>query len=150
MVCGWQTRRALDNACWYRLVERGFETLPAIQDGDVRRHASPQRAKPARPTMPSVSPHDANLPAWVGSAPYWQASPPPVEPERPERLAPSRPENVELGPLPAAASPLAARDAATNRFQRGKLLHALLQHLPDLPPEDRANAAARLARSARQ
>jgi ATP-dependent helicase/nuclease subunit A len=91
--------------------------------------------------MPGVSLRDTELPIWVGRAPDWQASPPPVEPERPERLAPSRPENVELGPLPAAASPLAARDAATNRFQRGKLIHALLQHLPDLPPGDRANAA---------
>ena len=24
VVCGWQTRRALDDACWYRLVEQGF------------------------------------------------------------------------------------------------------------------------------
>ena len=141
VVCGWQTRHALDDACWYRLVERGFDALPATKDGDVRRYASPQRAEPARPSMPSASLRDTELPIWVGRAPDWRASPPPVEPERPERLAPSRPENVELGPLPAAASPLAARDAVTNRFQRGKLIHALLQHLPDLPPGDRANAA---------
>src|SRR4029077_5458583 len=24
LVCGWQTRRTLDEACWYRLVARGF------------------------------------------------------------------------------------------------------------------------------
>jgi ATP-dependent helicase/nuclease subunit A len=46
-----------------------------------------------------------------------------------------------LGPVPAAASPLAAREAATNRFLRGKLIHALLQHLPDLPTERRGAAA---------
>jgi ATP-dependent helicase/nuclease subunit A len=56
-------------------------------------------------------------------------------------LAPSRPENAELGPVPASASPLAARAAENNRFQRGKLIHALLQHLPDLPSEARADAA---------
>ena len=28
LVCGWQTRRGLDDACWYRLVERA-STLPA-------------------------------------------------------------------------------------------------------------------------
>ncbi len=28
LVCGWQTRRGLDEACWYRLVERGFDALP--------------------------------------------------------------------------------------------------------------------------
>ena len=43
--------------------------------------------------------------------------------------------------MPASASPLAARDATGNRFRRGLLIHALLQHLPDLPPERRAAAA---------
>jgi ATP-dependent helicase/nuclease subunit A len=43
--------------------------------------------------------------------------------------------------VPAAATPLAAREPANNRFHRGTLLHALLQHLPDLPPERRAAAA---------
>ena len=82
-----------------------------------------------------------DLPRWAGTAPDWRAAAPPAEPGRPERLAPSRPENVELGPVPAAATPLAAREAANNRFRRGTLLHALLQHLPDLPPERRAAAA---------
>ena len=36
LVCGWQTRRGLDDACWYRLVERGFDALPA-ERRDVRR-----------------------------------------------------------------------------------------------------------------
>ena len=27
LVCGWQTRRGLDDLCWYRLIERGFEQL---------------------------------------------------------------------------------------------------------------------------
>ena len=111
-------------------------------DGDVRRHASPQlreaRAARRRRASHRTTP---TCPAWVGRAPDWQASPPPAEPDRARALAPSRPEGVELGPVPAAASPLAAREAATNRFRRGKLIHALLQHLPDLPPERRAAAA---------
>jgi ATP-dependent helicase/nuclease subunit A len=77
----------------------------------------------------------------VGAAPDWRAAQPPAEPARPERLAPSRPENVELGPVPAAATPLAARGTAQNRFRRGSLLHALLQYLPDLPAEQRPAAA---------
>ena len=52
LVCGWQTRRGLDDACWYRLVERGFDALPAEReafdgwDGEQRRHATPQIAEP--------------------------------------------------------------------------------------------------------
>ena len=70
-------------------------------------------------------------------------TPPPAEPGRPQPLAPSRPEGVDLGAVPAAASPLAERDAAGDRFRRGRLLHALLQHLPELPEADRAAAARR-------
>jgi ATP-dependent helicase/nuclease subunit A len=58
-------------------------------------------------------------------------------------LAPSRPDGVELGIVPAAASPLAERMGAGDRFQRGQLIHGLLQHLPDLPAVDRAAAARR-------
>ena len=134
VVCGWQTRRALDDACWYRLVERGFDALPAVTDGDVKRYSSPQLAKPDEPRAldDQVRPTEP---------PDWHTRPPPAEPARPERLAPSRPENAELGPVPASASPLAARAAENNRFQRGKLIHALLQHLPDLPRDARADAA---------
>ncbi len=147
VVCGWQTRTRLDDACWYRLVERGFEALPAereafgIWDGELRRHATPQLAEPDRGTAGGSELPDRDLPRWAGQAPDWRAEPPPAEPARPERLAPSRPEGAELGPVPAAASPLAAREAANNRFRRGRLIHALLQHLPDLPREHRAAAA---------
>jgi ATP-dependent helicase/nuclease subunit A len=147
LVCGWQTRRGLDEACWYRLVERGFDALPAERatfdawDGEWRRYATPQRAQPETASGEAPEARIDELPRWAGAAPDWQATPPREEPGLPERLAPSRPENVELGPVPAAATPLAAREAAGNRFRRGSLLHALLQHLPELPAERRAVAA---------
>ncbi len=67
--------------------------------------------------------------------------PPAPETARPEALAPSRPEGVELGTVPAAASPLAERASGGDRLLRGRLLHALLQHLPELPAADREAAA---------
>jgi ATP-dependent helicase/nuclease subunit A len=144
VICGWQTRRDLDDTCWYRLVERGFAALPAVcepfgtWEGDVRRHATPQRAEPDRRTVGATEqPPVVALPPWAGEAPDWRAEPPPIEAGRPERLAPSRPEGAELGPVPAAASPLAAREAVDNRFRRGKLIHALLQHLPDVAAANR-------------
>ena len=83
------------------------------------------------------------MPGWIGRSPDWHATPPPREPARPMPLAPSRPDGVELGTVPAAASPLAARMEEGDRFQRGQLTHGLLQHLPDLPAGDRAAAARR-------
>jgi ATP-dependent helicase/nuclease subunit A len=134
LVCGWQPRRALDDSCWYRLVECGFDALASELVDGARRYAVPQLDEPEGPPT-----DDATAP--VVTLPAWHAQPPPAEPAHPVRLAPSRPENVELGPVPAAASPLAARGAMNNRFQLGKLVHTLLQHLPDLPASERAEAA---------
>ncbi len=148
LVCGWQKLRGPSDECWYRLVERGFDSLPAERapfdgwDGERRRYATPQLAAPARERGQAMRPQAQPLPPWAGTAPSWRAAALPAEPGRPERLAPSRPENVELGPVPAAATPLAAREAASNRYRRGTLLHALLQHLPDLPHDRREVVAS--------
>ena len=148
VVCGWQTRRGLPDVCWYNLVARGFDRLAPERvafdgwDGDLARVSAPQRA-PVPSVGPAASVARAALPGWLGSAPDWHSVPPAPEFGRPEPLAPSRPEGVELGTVPAAASPLAERGAAGDRFRRGRLLHALLQHLPDLPEADREAAARR-------
>ncbi len=148
VVCGWQTRRGLPDVCWYNLVARGFDRLTpdpvAFEpwDGDLLRFSAPQLAPVA--SAGRVAPvARAKLPAWLGGAPDWRSVPPPREAGRPEPLAPSRPDGVELGAVPAAASPLAERAVGGNRFRRGRLLHTLLQHLPELPEADRAGAARR-------
>jgi ATP-dependent helicase/nuclease subunit A len=158
VVCGWQTAREMADNCWYRLVERGFEHLAAQCPGrdverytfagqagegwgDARRHQSPQRIpSDTKDTVVSAG-ADVPLPSWAGSAPDWHRLPPPEEPVRPEPLAPSRPEGVELGAVPATASPLARRTGGVDRFHRGQILHALMQHLPSLPPASRPAAA---------
>jgi ATP-dependent helicase/nuclease subunit A len=133
-------------------VARGFQALGAerepfeIWPGDVMRIASDQVAAPeVRRDMAPVAESLAR-PDWIGGAPDWSAAPPPAEPVRPMPLAPSRPEGVDLGVVPAAESPLAERDALPNRFQRGQLVHALLQHLPDVAVGERRAAARRFLR----
>jgi ATP-dependent helicase/nuclease subunit A len=81
----------------------------------------------------------AALPDWMGSAPGWKATPPPVEAALMRPLAPSRPDDAPLGPQPAVRSPLAIaqarRPAAREQaLRRGEIVHALLQYLPDHSP----------------
>ena len=151
LVCGWSPRGKLPETSWYAHVARGFAALapegggeeipfgpPASAwTGTAYRRASPQTAAPApehhAPPAPAEPP-----PAWFGAAPDWRAAPPPPEPPRPEPLAPSRPEGAAFGPTPAALSPLAARE--DGGLRRGRLVHALLQHLPALPAPARAAA----------
>jgi len=147
VVCGWQTRRPLPDTSWYNLVSRGFSRLDGAAEpfgswGDRLRHSSPQRAEADLPRSTASAGPPEPPPAWVGRAPGWRPLPPPEEPVRPEPLAPSRPEGVELGATPAAASPLAERTEG-DRFRRGQLMHTLLQHLPSLPPAQRVEAARR-------
>ncbi len=151
VVCGWAGRRAPSDSCWYRLVEQGFARLavpPAPFDG-MPWTGEAMRMDSAQVVPPDVdAPRDAAaappaLPGWAGQAPAWQPRRVPIEPPLPTPLAPSRPEGVGMGAVPASDSPLAARDPAGLRFRRGQLAHALLQHLPDLPPEARAAAALR-------
>ena len=143
LVCGWAPRKGVPDTCWYSLVRRGFAALGAAAEpfgpweGQALRHAAPQLVPPRREPARDSGPMEP-LPAWAGTAPDWHPISPPAEPPRPEPLAPSRPEGVELGALPAAASPLG--DPA-QRFRRGRLIHALLQHLPEVAPERRATMA---------
>jgi ATP-dependent helicase/nuclease subunit A len=146
VVCGWQTRRTLPDTCWHRLVERGFtamtpERVPFGEWGEALRHHSPQEIPADRRQSSAAAAPGPALPAWAGRAPDWRPLPPPPEPARPEPLAPSRPDGADLGPVPAATSPLAERGVKPDRFRRGQMLHALLQHLPNLPEAARAEAA---------
>ena len=163
LVCGWETQRKPADESWYRVAERAFLADPGLKreafvppaedaawTGEVLVLDCPQTAPPVIAAPLSAASAAAPLPGWAGRAPDWRPAPPPAEPALAAHLAPSRPEGVEFGPVPRAASPLAARDATGSRFRRGALVHALLQHLPDLPPADRAQAGERyLAAAAR-
>ncbi len=150
VVCGWANRSTMADECWYRLVQDGFarvaargEPMPAIPDawdGEVLVLDSPQHAAPDIAAVPGARVPARPLPAWAGRAPDWLAEPAPAEPRLPQPLAPSRPEGVELGPVPEAASPLAERDTTGRRFRKGQLVHLMLQHLPDIAPDRRAAA----------
>ncbi len=146
VVCGWEPRKDVPPDSWYALVREGFAALDAepvafpFWQGQAMCHHRAQTAPPDRIDRVAEAGHAALLPAWAGTAPLWRPAAPPVEPPRPQPLAPSRPEGVTLGPVPPARSPLHARQAP-GALQRGRLVHALLQHLPELPPAARPAAA---------
>lgn len=145
-LCGWDNKNRRNPECWYDLVQTALAdlgtdvtdpTLSALAGDDeitVWRHTSAQTEAP-RPDRPM----DRHGPGAVG-VPDWVHQPPPREPTPSRPLAPSKPVLVE----PPVRSPLDG-DADTDgqRFQRGRLIHTLLQLLPDVAPEDRAAAAAR-------
>jgi ATP-dependent helicase/nuclease subunit A len=144
-VCGWETRRPLkDGTTWHALCHAGWSEIAEKVPFDARaligedegwcgtalRIAGPQEIAPVRDKAAAA----ARLP---GLLPQWARMPPPAEPDPPKPLLPSRPS----GPEPPTFSPLAI--AGRDRFKRGLLVHKLLQSLPEVPPERRAEAARR-------
>lgn len=154
LVCGWAGKQTLNDSCWYAAVSRGFSRLAAETapfdgpwPGDMLRLRRDQAGPPRADAAVEAETAPAMLPAWIGSASDWRPAPPPAEPPRLLPLAPSRPEGVELGAVPAAASPLDQVEGTRDRFRFGQVVHTLLQYLPDLPAADRPAAAERFLRS---
>ncbi|MBV8170284.1 MAG: double-strand break repair helicase AddA, partial [Alphaproteobacteria bacterium] len=145
-VVGWPGRRTEPPDCWYRLVEAGLKSLerdgaePVAFDfaelgfpewrGRGWRLAARQGvlADPADATPSAIAP-DPGFPAWV-------REPPAQEPTPGRPLAPSRPSEA-----PPVRSPLGDDDG--RQFHRGLVIHRLLQTLPDLAAERRAEAGRR-------
>ena len=154
VVCGWQTRHSVPEESWYESVRRGLERLSPARDalagigepweGEVTVYATEQRAPPVIASARQAASHP-DLPPWAGAPPDWRPRAMQAEPPRPAPLAPSRPADAGLGPVPHAASPLAGGGAA---LERGALIHHLLQHAPSLPQADRRDAVVAYVRSA--
>jgi ATP-dependent helicase/nuclease subunit A len=142
-ICGWQTREAPKEVCWYSMCRAGLAEIatPFAFDattligrdgwsGEGLRRFCAQNIAPVRESR--------TVPASArGSLPSWVTEPPPTEPDPPKPLSPSRPDGAE----PPTVSPLKTRGA--DRFKRGLLVHQLLQSLPELPIEERDVAARR-------
>jgi ATP-dependent helicase/nuclease subunit A len=151
IICGAEGRRTAPEHCWYNLVKRGFDNLPAETADGALHFSAPQTAKPDRQAART---HAATftLPKWAGGPPDWRATPPAQETARPEPLAPSR-STDDPAKSSIAASPLGdhlakSRLARAAAMERGRIVHALLQHLPDIPPAQRqATGAKYLAQS---
>ncbi len=151
IVCGWKGKNKEPDDCWYNLVTNG---LKAVSEDNVEEIVDPFLAdvsliddtRVLRLTCPQeIAEKTAHIPPETEPAPppSWVNSPPADEPEPPRPLAPSRPEDDE----PAVRSPVGPDDG--RRFKRGRLIHRLLQSLPEVAPERRASTArAWLARPA--
>ena len=134
-VCGWRGRRKAPDDCWYHLVRAGLEEMTdPIGDGapgtPILRHQVNQAEEPDKVSQPSDEPQ-------ATQAPNWTRYPAPPEPTPPVPLVPS----AMLAEEPPARSPLSPEAGAA--AERGRLIHRLLQSLPDLAPGERAGACRR-------
>jgi len=142
-VCGWNTHQKAPERNWYALVEAGLGacagvTRPAIAfDGADGWSGLGLRLEGEQSAVPVVTEPGAAAARPEFPEPKWLRALPPAEPTPPRPLAPSRPALAD----PPARSPLGVGDR--DIFQRGRLVHRLLQSLPELPPPAREAAGRR-------
>ncbi len=150
LVCGWGEPKP---ESWYGKVAEGFSRLDGAEEqpfdatafggaagadfgGGALRWLAHEQTAPPQADRAVASRHRAALPPWA------------LVPARAEAagrsLQPSALPGEEQTP---AAAPHGSADPLGQRFRRGRLLHALLQHLPERPaPEREAAARGFLAR----
>ncbi len=139
-IAGWQARKSIPDGCWYRLIEAGLAGLAEPFDFDGWEGRGARLAEPQTATA-KAAPAAAEAPAPVDLPPPYAVGPPPPEQSPPRPLAPSHMPALSLEP--GALSPLTA-GADDRRFLRGRVIHRLLQILPEIAPGNRQAACGRL------
>lgn len=129
IVCGVKPGRATakDATTWYQAIEAGFDALGATTPIDTPAGTGRRFGTPG----PAAAGGAATIAA-AGALPGWTAAPAPAE----EPIGLVRPSKL---------TPALAFDNAADSFglARGRIVHRLLQSLPDIAPGRQADAAAR-------
>jgi ATP-dependent helicase/nuclease subunit A len=149
VVCGAVGERAKPMGCWYDLVHEALTPRASEQptdDGPVwrLRPAGPAETEPVGQTGAAETGHKSERPAWLDHD---------APPELPSKrgLSPSGAfdESTAAGGAAIATATATGTGERSKALARGTLVHRLLQSLPAIPPDRRAEAAHRyLIRSA--
>ncbi len=134
VVCGVDGVNKRPDGCWYDLVRGALEahcvTEPSdIGDGEVLRYRKVPDVPPIQP------PKSATL--QLPLLPPWLSRPAPEA----RRADPIKPSGFVEDPVTSGLT--GPREARRRAILRGNIMHRLMQSLPDIPPERRAEAARR-------
>ncbi|MDI2090970.1 double-strand break repair helicase AddA [Commensalibacter oyaizuii] len=159
LICGWQKPSNHDKSIdelpqgnWYKHSFYAIRQLNAQRQSFIGEwsgdHWWVEQGQPQVLQKEKVAEKENNInpvsfPQWMGRDKGWIArSLPSEDRSATAHLTPSRPDGVEFGELPSVVSPLQTK-VEKDPLQRGKLVHQLLQYLPDCPHEKRYSIALR-------
>ncbi len=138
IVCGAEGKIRRPAGCWYDLIRNALDPL-LVEDSDGEnkflRYRKTALELAAQCAAATVSPAKAE----TREFPSWLRQPVAAEAERAGPLAPSSAFAEELGRATTSGTSAAERQKA---LERGRLVHRLMQSLPDIPSPRRMDAAA--------
>jgi ATP-dependent helicase/nuclease subunit A len=144
IICGAEGERRRPDGCWYDLICEPLKPLLIEEtDGEEKAFRYRTAEKPAaelkKPPAPAPEPDQLEFPKWLRErAPHRTA--------QHEPIAPSSAFDEDFVPVAQRGPSAAARRKA---LERGRIVHRLMQSLPDIALERRAEACAQfLARAA--
>lgn len=130
-ICGASGREKINDQSWYAMIKSGLE--PIAQRFDIN---GKEALRLGNVPSSSAKPVQSAQASQCASLSFLQ-TPVSPEPTPPQPLVPSR----LAGEEPPASSPKQSQDV----YQRGTLIHQLLQYLPDIASHERKSAATRIA-----
>jgi ATP-dependent helicase/nuclease subunit A len=142
-ICGWEGTTARSKSCWYNLVWNGLEGLLQEEDAGegrvVWRLVSEQTAAPIYDVdEPQITVGETDYPAWLDSKAV-APSPPAIS------ISPSEMKVATSSDFDPVSCDRYDTEVLPNlpdyRKLRGSLSHALLEHLPGIPKDERVRAA---------
>jgi ATP-dependent helicase/nuclease subunit A len=144
IVCGADGERKRPSGCWYNLICEPLQPFLIEEDEDgekVWRYHKPAPGVVVGPAPPAAMSENIE----PRELPQWLRQPAPLEAPRPVPLSPSLAFAEEIEREFARGTSAAARRKA---LARGRILHRLMQSVPDIPPEGRKAAIERYLKSA--
>jgi ATP-dependent helicase/nuclease subunit A len=138
IVTGWERKNSAETN-WYELITAGLERLPGAERMAMRLGPELEGMGWRLSTQQAAGPRQLGLalagPAREALAPAWLERAAPPEPGMARPLSPSH--------LDEASTPAASPLDDVDRYRRGRLVHRLLQSLPERPAGERRAAMAR-------
>jgi ATP-dependent helicase/nuclease subunit A len=140
IVCGAEGGRKRPEGCWYDLVRGPLDSLLVTEDDNGEKVLRYRKTAPGGVAERAPLIADDSKKSGRRELPAWLREPAPAEPPRPVPLSPSSAFDEEIGRVAHGAASAADRQKA---LDRGRIVHRLMQSLPDIPPEHRKDAAER-------
>jgi ATP-dependent helicase/nuclease subunit A len=138
IVCGADGRTKRPERCWYDLVRGPLESFLVEEDDGGEKVL--RFRKPAADTVAATAPGEAPEKIAGRKFPAWLQQSVPTEMPLPVPLSPSSAFNDDISLIAPSAGSAADRQRA---LERGRLVHRLMQALPDIPADRRTDAAER-------